>query len=675
MQRYLLSGILLAALTSCTSSQSAGPEAAAPASTPAAPGAEAVQSKPEQLTADTPRTTVTGNKFIAPAGWSISVRGQATILEPPETGSSIALIDVQAADADGAVAAAWKAYRPDMSRKLKVSNASPDREGWKSVRTFVYETSPNERRDVIAHAAQAGEGWTVIVYDMEQAVAEKRGGQVALIFGRLQPKDFERESFAGKTAHKLDQARIDELGKFVATAQEKLGVPGVSIGIVQDGKVVFAGGFGVRELGKKRKVDADTLYMIASNTKAMTTLMLAKLADEGKLTWDTHATQLLPSFKLGDAATTSSVQVKHLICACTGLPRQDFEWLFQYEGVTPDGALATLATVQPTSKFGEMFQYSNGLAGAAGFIGGHVAFPRLELGKAYDKAMQTRVFTPLKMSATTFDYARALRRNHAAAHSQSIDGKPALAAMEINYAVIPLRPAGGAWSNVRDVLKYVQMELDKGALPGGKRYLAEETLMARRAPQVSIGKDVTYGMGLTVNTTYGIPVVHHGGDMIGYHSDMMWLPDHGVGAVVLTNGDPGWLIRDGFQRKLLEVLFDGRPEADEDIAAAGKTFFERVAAERKLLTVPPDPAEVAKLANHYASDALGEIKVTRDGTTVTFDFGEWKSEVASRKNPDGSISFITIRPGIAGFEFVVGQKEKRVLVVRDAQHEYTFTEK
>ena len=118
----------------------------------------------------------------------------------------------------------------------------------------------------------------------------------------------------------------------------------------------------------------------------------------------------MPSFKLGNADTTSEVKVKHLICACTGLPRQDFEWLFQFKGVTPEGALATLATMQPTTKFGEMFQYSNPLAGAAGFIGGHVAYPTLELGAAYDNAMQTRVFDPLGMKATTFDYgARAAR--------------------------------------------------------------------------------------------------------------------------------------------------------------------------------------------------------------------------------------------------------------------------
>ncbi len=102
--------------------------------------------------------------------------------------------------------------------------------------------------------------------------------------------------------------------------------------------------------------------------------------------------------------------VRHLICACTGLPRQDLEWLFEFKGVTPETALATLATMQPTSKFGEMFQYSNPMAGAAGFTAGHVLYPSMELGAAYDKAMQTQVFDPLGMKSTTFDYAQALAR-------------------------------------------------------------------------------------------------------------------------------------------------------------------------------------------------------------------------------------------------------------------------
>jgi CubicO group peptidase (beta-lactamase class C family) len=133
---------------------------------------------------------------------------------------------------------------------------------------------------------------------------------------------------------------------------ELTGVPGVSVGVYQDGRIVLAEGYGVRELGKPERVDADTRFMIASNTKAMTTLMLAKLVDEGKLEWGTRAASVLPSFKLGDADVTSRVLIKHLICACTGMPRQDLEWLLEFEGVSADGVMALLGTMQPTSDFG-----------------------------------------------------------------------------------------------------------------------------------------------------------------------------------------------------------------------------------------------------------------------------------------------------------------------------------
>jgi len=405
----------------------------------------------------------------------------------------------------------------------------------------------------------------------------------------------------------------------------------------------------------------------------MTTLLLAKLVDEHRMTWTTPVTTLFPEFRLGDAETTRSVQVKHLICACTGMPRQDLEWLFEYGKMTPESSLALLGTMQPTSKFGALFQYSNLMAAAAGYTAAHVLYPQMEVGAAYDRAMQSYVFDPLGMKATTFDYARALAGNHATPHSPDVDGKPAKALMSVNYAAIPVRPAGAAWSSVRDMLKYVSMELAEGKLRDGKTYISKEPLLERRTPQVSIGKDVTYGMGLMVDTTYGVPVVHHGGDLIGYHSDMIWLPQQNVGAVILTNGDPGWLIRTRFSRKLLEVLFDGRSEADALLTADAKSFYTAMAADRKLLNIPADANESAKLAKHYANASLGEIEVSTSGASTIFDFGEWKSDVASRRNPDGTISFITIVPGMIGSEFVVGPK--RTLIIRDAQHEYVFEER
>ncbi|MEJ7596569.1 MAG: serine hydrolase domain-containing protein [Kofleriaceae bacterium] len=656
---------------------SKSPVQAPPAADPAraqAPPSPPVPKK-EVVAADTPRTTVTGNTFVAPAGWTIWVDGPATVLEAPEGDSRIAFVDLQAKDADAAVALAWRAYKPAKTWPLLNSAASPDKDGWTKVKEYGYQTSPNEQRGIAAAALFANETWTVVIVDVARATAEKRGGQLGVLFGRLLPKGGVRESFAGKQAHALDAGRVAQLTKFVEDSQKVLGAEGVALGLYEKGKVVFAGGFGPRQLGKPAKIDADTRFIIASNTKALTTLMLAKLVDENKLTWETPATKLLPSFKLGDAETTSKVLVKHLICACTGMPRQDMEFIFEFRGLTPTKAVEMLGRMQPTSKFGELFQYSNLMAAAAGFIGGHVAYPTLELGAAYDKAMQTRVFDPLGMKATTFDYKKAQTGNFALPTAFDIEGKAAPGPHAANYSPIPVRPAGAAWSTVRDMLKYVAMELSEGKLPDGKQYVSKEALLARRAPQVAVGKDTHYGMGLLVDTTYGVPVVTHGGDVFGFHSTMLWFPEQGVGAVILTNSERASVIRDVLSRKLLEVLFDGKPEADAEIASSQQRFHDGLAVMKKQLTVPADPALASRLAPRYVHPTLGEIKVTKKGAAIWFDFGEFKSEMASKQNADGTVSFITIMPGFIGQSFMASTTNgKRSLVMRDAQHEYPFTE-
>jgi CubicO group peptidase (beta-lactamase class C family) len=115
-----------------------------------------------------------------------------------------------------------------------------------------------------------------------------------------------------------------------------------------------------------------------------------------------------------------------------------------------------------------------------------VLYPQLDVGRAYDRAMQSYVFDPLGMKATTFDFTRALSTNHATAHAPNVDGKPAKALMAINYAVVPVRPAGVAWSSVSDMLKYVSMELAEGKLSNGKSYISKGPRLERRAPQVYI---------------------------------------------------------------------------------------------------------------------------------------------------------------------------------------------
>ena len=172
-----------------------------------------------------------------------------------------------------------------------------------------------------------------------------------------------------------------------------------------------------------------------------------------------------------------------------------------------------------------------------------------------------------------------------------------------------------------------------------------------------------------------MPIVHHGGSLFGYKSDWMILPDSGVGAVLLTNADNGGMLLGPLMRRLVEVVFDGKPEAVGDVTSAASIHRAFQAKERTRLQIPAAKDEVAKVADRYSNPALGDIRIDRGGAATTFRFNGWEAPVATRKNDDGTTSFVTLDPVFEGEEFVVAEREgKRALVVRDGQHEYVFTE-
>jgi len=130
-----------------------------------------------------------------------------------------------------------------------------------------------------------------------------------------------------------------------------------------------------------------------------------------------------------------------------------------------------------------------------------------------------------------------------------------------------------------------------------------------------------------------------------------------------------------FLRRLLEVLYDGKPEAATDLTTVAKNDVTEMRTLRKLLTVPPSHDASAQLASSYHEPSLGDLRVLRKGSGVTFALARWSSPVATRKNPDGSTSFMTIAPGIFGLTFTPGMKSgKRTLITRDGQHVYAYVE-
>jgi CubicO group peptidase (beta-lactamase class C family) len=630
----------------------------------------------QTVATDTPGQFASGVQYVQPKDWTASRQDSVLTFTSPEGDLRIMVAEIGAAtDAADAAAKAWALVRPGAAPTLRTSTAAPPADGWEERVGFAYDTLPTERAARSATALRKGSAWTVLVIDGSAGTAAKRSAAMSVVAQSLRPAGFEKESFAGKTAHELTPERIKLLTDFVEQSRQELQVPGIGFALIDDGKVLWQGGFGVRALGSPEKVDENTKFMIASNTKGMTTLLLSVLADEGKLRWDEKVVDLYPEFRLGNDEVTKSVEVRHLICACTGLPRKDFGFILADKGQPAADTFTQLAATMPTSKFGDLFQYNNQLASAAGYVGGHILYPKMEFGAAYDLAMEEKVFQPLGMKDSTFDYAEGMAGNWAAPNGLDIDGKVTLMSNDFNWSPYPYRPAGAAFSTTADMIRYVQLELGKGMLDG-KRVVSEANLLARREKGVQVGPDSWYGMGLFQRVDSGVQVVTHGGTLVGYHSNWYALPESGVGMVILVNSDPGAAMLAPTLRRLLEILYDGQPEAARDVTAAVSRIAAQAKAKRERLTYPGDAAVLANLAGHYRDPTVGQITISEKDGQKWIKAGFVEGPLATRKNADGSVSIVSVGPGSIAVDALVGTQDgKRTLAISDGQQtQYLYVE-
>jgi CubicO group peptidase (beta-lactamase class C family) len=599
------------------------------------------------------------------------------IFTAPEGDAAVAFVGVDnPVDARDAIIKAWAKFDPEFNREIYLLQEPPAREGWDYIGVAAYEVSPAEQLILQASAARKGDRWNVVLIRGAVPTIAKRSAQLSQSLGSVRPADFQKETFAGKEANALTPERIGELTTFIERAMKELEIPGVGLALIEDDNIVWEGGLGVRSQATDEKVDQNTRFMIASNTKGMATLLLATLVDEGKLTWDRKVTEVYPEFRLGSEATTNEVRIEHLICACTGLPRKDMQFMLNTGAQTPaSDTFAQLAATAPTSGFGEVFQYNNLMASAAGYIGGHIVHPQMELGAAFDRAMEERIFRPLGMNATTFDFAEATSGNWARPYSRGFAEAVQPAPMDWNRMVYPYRPAGGAWSTAHDMALYALNELREGRRADGSTLVSRENLLKRREHYVPIGEDAWYGMGLMEDASRGKSIFGHGGSLLGYKSDFWIIPEDRVGAVLLTNSDTGQALLGLFKRKLLEVLYDGNEEAEENLATGVQ--LTKAARQKVLADIVEhgDPAVLAQLAPRYHNAELGPLSITREGEKALATFTSGQSPIATRANDDGTNSILLTTPGLFGLAFVMGERDgKRILRLIDAQHEYVFVE-
>lgn len=639
---------VLLALLACGHPPSGGPAAATP--------------KPPMsrvLAADEVVATAAGTTVSASKGWAVEVAADVVTLVDPDRAVTLFVVERPEAEPLAALAAAWRRVRPGAAPALADEpEAPPPRGGWDATVEVRY-ASP-EPRVVAGTARRWGAKTWVTLLDADARALDRRGAQIETAIDSVRPRGMAPESIAKEPARALDAAALDA---FLEDARARLAVPGAVVAVLQGRKVIYERALGVRELGKPERVGASTRFLIGSITKPMTTFMEAALVDAKVLAWDTPVTALLPTFALGDPEVTRKVALWHMSCACTGMPRQDMEYLFEWDGVTPEARVASMQRMKPTTGFGETFQYSNLMVAAGGFAAAHAYAPSRSLAEAYAAAMRDLVFAPVGMPSTTLDFGVVAAGDHAAPHALAIDGETRALPLALEKNVLPIAPAGAAWTTMRDFERYALTELGRGVTPEGKRVVSEASYAERRKVRVRSGADDGYGLGLDVASLGGLATIGHEGGAFGYGTTMLLLPERDLGVLVLTNVRNGG----GYEqlpfnrvavRKVVELLFPGA----KDVARASLAYFvdaRRRAAKRALAGVEraPDPAWLARIAGAYRHPSLGKVEIRG----AVFDAGEWKTTFGRRASGDRT-ELVFLDPPFAGVAVGVDEDPRRLFL-------------
>jgi len=417
----------------------------------------------------------------------------------------------------------------------------------------------------------------------------------------------------------LTAAQIKDFEAYAEKTRKDWEVPGFSIAIVKDDKLIYAKGFGVRELGKSAVVDEHSLFAIASNTKAFTAAALAMLVDEGKIKWDDPVTKYLPTFELYDSYVTRELTIRDLLSHRSGLATFGGDLLWYESNYNRDEILNRIRFLKPTSSFRSRFGYQNILFMAAGEIVGRVS------GTSWDTFMKERIFTPLGMKRTLTLHAELAKADNVATPHNALDGKTRV----IRYGNVDnISAAGAIKSSTADMAQWLRLQLGRGTYEGKKLYGASRsremwtphtvfTGISEQAEKFNPTRHFNlYGLGWLLTDYHGRLVVSHGGGLDGMTSQLALLPEEKLGVVILTNSETplstilGNRIFDIFlgvaQRDWnAEYLARSKESADAAKAAAKKLEDARVPNTK--LSLP-----LSGYAGTYTGAMFGDAKVIEE---------------------------------------------------------------
>lgn len=432
----------------------------------------------------------------------------------------------------------------------------------------------------------------------------------------------------------FDAERQAAFAAFIVESMAELGVPGAAVAVVQDDDVVFLEGFGEREIGTSAPVTPDTLFMIGSITKPLTSLMAATLVDDGLVTWDTPVTDLLPEFQTADPELTARLTLADLFCACTGIPNRD-EWLFwNADDVAPEDLVSAGAVAEPGAPFGEEFFYSNEVFSIGGYAAA-AAVSTTNLAVAYRQTLRDNVLDPIGMNRSTFELAAVkASEDFAVPHAVDPDGAIVSVSPELDERLFaPIAPAAGFWSSAREMARLLQTLLEGGMAPSGTRVVSSENLDRIWTQRIAAGERGLapphargYGLGWFTGEVQGHRYLGHSGSTVGFDSHLALLPDIGLGVVILTNGGRAATLPFAVQQRLFELVLEAPKTAELDVDRSAALTGAALAAMRARLD-EVDVAIVEPFLGSYRNPVLGTAELRLEGNRLMLDWGEASAEL------------------------------------------------
>lgn len=406
-------------------------------------------------------------------------------------------------------------------------------------------------------------------------------------------------------------------------------VPGCAVAAVKGDEVVLNEAFGLRNVDRQLPVTTSTLFAIGSTTKAFTAAAVGAMVDDGLIEWDTPLRDLIPGFRLHDAVATERITPQDLLSHRTGLARHEFAWMAHPERTRAD-IVSRLRHLPLSKDIRQVFQYCN-----LGYVtAGHLI--EVVTGMTWEEYVTTRLLKPLGMDHTNFSVYDSQRSEDFSKPYERRQGS----VVEIPFRVIDSAgPAGSINSCTTDMLAWIQTNLNQGN-SGESPVIRQDTLRRMQSPQMVVDEGTTfpevvhyaYGLGWMIGHYRGHRLVEHGGGIDGFLTELMLLPEDGIGLVVLTNSTTSSLGKEIAYRVMDELLgleplpWHERLKERYDAAQGGM----KEAREASVRLEAPLPRANDEYVGEYEHPGYGTFTIALEDGRLVPRFGTLKIDLTHR---------------------------------------------